>query len=109
MSQKETVDVTPYCGTSFTVRGVAAGQAAFAEVVGTELIMHPAVRQRAEELVEAGEEFHDAEGRRRYTASLLGRDNGTMLTVIRAFDVVTEFQMNMRVTSPCGHRRSRRR
>jgi hypothetical protein len=97
--QHQTMDVTiPYSATSFSIRGVTAGQAAFAEVVGTELVMHPAVRQRAEELVELSEEFHDADGRRRYTASLLGRDNGTMLTVIRSFDVITEFTMEMPVS-----------
>lgn len=96
MPPNQTVEThIPYLATPFSARGVVEGLDARAEVVGTQLVMHPLVRQRAEELVARNEEFLDANGRRRYSASLRGHDLGTMLTVIRSFDVVLEFTMEL--------------
>lgn len=99
MSQLQTMRSTniPYSGRPFYARGVVGGHDVLAEVVGTELIMHPLVHERAEELVALGEEFFDSDGGLRYTASLLGHDIGTVLTVIRSFDIVIEFRMELPV------------
>ena len=89
-----------YSAIPFVARGVVGGHDAVAEVVGTELVMHPLVRERAEKLVASREGFYDSDGRLRYAASLRGHDIGTMLTVIRAFDIVIEFETEFPLTYP---------
>ena len=68
------------------VQGLIDGQPVAATVTGGRLICDPALRARAELLVDLQEVFSDAEGRPRYVASLEGPEVAVALTLLRACD-----------------------
>jgi hypothetical protein len=70
----------------FQVQGLIDGQPVAATVTGGRLICDPALRARAELLVDLHEVFSDDKGRPRYVASLEGPEVAVALTLLRACD-----------------------
>jgi hypothetical protein len=89
---------------AFQVEGLLDGQPVTATWTRGRLACDPALRDRAELLVDLGEEFSDAEGRPRYAASLDGPAVAVALTLVRACDRVTRLAL---ATPAAGHRRPR--
>jgi hypothetical protein len=72
----------------FQVQGLIDGQPVAATLTGGRLLCDPALRARAELLVDLQEVFSDEEDRPRYVASLEGPDVAVALTLLRACDRV---------------------
>ena len=72
----------------FQVQGLIDGQPVGATLTGGRLVCDPALRARAELLVDLQEVFSDEEDRPRYVASLEGPDVAVALTLLRACDRV---------------------
>jgi hypothetical protein len=72
----------------FQVQGLIDGQPVAATLTRGRLICDPALRARADLLVDLQEVFSDEEGRPRYVASLEGPDVAVALTLLRACDRV---------------------
>jgi hypothetical protein len=72
----------------FQVQGLIDGQPVGATLTCGRLICDPALRARAELLVDLQEVFSDEEGRPRYVASLEGPEVAVALTLLRACDRV---------------------
>ena len=77
----------------FQVQGLIDGQPVGATLTRGRLICDPALRARAELLVDLQEVFSDEEGRPRHVASLAGPDVAVALTLLRACDRVTGFSL----------------
>ena len=72
----------------FQVEGFIDGQPVAATLTRGRLVCDPALRTRAELLVDLGEVFCDDAGRPRYVASLDGPEVAVALTLLRACDRV---------------------
>jgi hypothetical protein len=72
----------------FRVQGLIDGQPVAATLTRGRLICDPALRARADLLVDLQEVFSDEEGRPRYVASLEGPEVAVALTLLRACDRV---------------------
>jgi hypothetical protein len=70
----------------FQVQGLIDGQPVAATLTRGRLICAPALRARAELLVDLQEVFSDEQGRPRYVASLEGPEVAVALTLLRACD-----------------------
>jgi hypothetical protein len=77
----------------FQVQGLIDGQQVAATLTRGRLICDPALRARADLLVDLEEVFSDEEGRPRYVASLEGPDVAVALTLLRACDRVAGFSL----------------
>jgi hypothetical protein len=83
----------------FQVQGLIDGQPVGATLTRGRLICDPALRARAELLVDLQEEFSDEEGRLRYVASLEGPDVAVALTLLRACDRVAGLSLSIPMPS----------
>jgi hypothetical protein len=83
----------------FQVQGLIDGQPVAATVTRGRLLCDPALRVRAELLVDLQEVFRDEEGRPRYVASLEGPDVVVALTLLRACDPVAGFSLSIPMPS----------
>jgi hypothetical protein len=83
----------------FQVQGLIDGQPVAATVTGGRLICDPALRARAELLVDLHEVFSDDKGRPRYVASLEGPEVAVALTLLRACDPVAGLSLSIPMPS----------
>ena len=83
----------------FQVQGLIDGQPVGATLTCGRLVCDPALRARAELLVDLHEVFSDEAGRPRYVASLTGPDVAVALTLLRACDRVAGFSLVIPIPS----------
>jgi hypothetical protein len=83
----------------FQVQGLIDGQPVAATLTRGHLICAPALRARAELLVDLQEVFSDEQGRPRYGASLEGPEVAVALTLLRACDPVAGLSLSIPMPS----------
>jgi hypothetical protein len=83
----------------FQVQGLIDGQPVAATLTRGRLVCDPALRARAELLVDLHEVFSDEQGRPRYVASLEGPEVAVALTLLRACDRTAGLSLNIPMPS----------
>jgi hypothetical protein len=83
----------------FQVQGLIDGQPVAATLTRGRLICDPALRARADLLVDLQEVFSDEEGRPRYVASLEGPEVAVALTLLRACDRMAGLSLSIPMPS----------
>jgi hypothetical protein len=83
----------------FQLHGLIDGQPVAATLTRGRLICDPALRARAELLVDLHEVFSDEQGRPRYGASLEGPEVAVALTLLRACDPVAGLSLSIPMPS----------